>query len=367
MSVQVSYKKQSLIAIFLILIVLVTVEGASRVYLSLFVKCSFMESDTYSNLDYDLKRKMCDDYNNLIRYRLPYRNHEPNQHFETYNINNEGFRGPEISKEKPENTYRIFVIGGSTAFGSGSTSDGTTIPGYLQKEFDNVNLDFKVEVINAGQLGMFSWGETQTVKNSLVHYDPDLIIIYDGFNDIVQPFTVLRDGTTANSAFDEFWDKLRITISFYKTFIVAYILQGSLTAAVTGNAEFKDFAWIGTPEKASIWAKRMKEICEFGKSNDFETIVFLQPFLDSDKQQLTAFEQKNYESEETERISNTYHYYVAELDEVSKYCTEATNLSNVFNGISEPLFTDPAHLGDKGNQIVAKKIFEITFPVVQQN
>ena len=68
-----------------------------------------------------------------------------------------------------------------------------------------------------------------------------------------------------------------------------------------------------------------------------------------------------------EPITIAYQHYVAELDEVRKYCTEATNLSDAFNGISEPLFTDAAHLGDRGNQIVAKKIFEITYPAVQQN
>ncbi len=368
MSVQVSYKKQFLFGIFLILIVLVAVEGASRVYLSHSVECIFMKSDAYSHLDNDKKRKMCDDYNNVIRYRLPYRNFEPNQHFETYNINNEGFRGPEISKEKLENTYRIFVVGGSTTFGSGSTSDTTTIPGYLQKEFDNVNLDFKVEVINAGQMGMYSWGETQIVKNSLVHYDPDLIIVYDGYNDMVKRYSVLRDGTTANSAFDEFWDKLRVHISYYKTFIAAYKIQNSLEREVVANGiiKHKESFQNKIPEKASIWTIRMKEICEIGKNKNFETIFFLQPILDPDKKPLTDFEQKHSRKNLIEPVSSSYQHYVDELDEVRKYCTGATNLSNVFNGISEPLFTDYAHLADRGNQIVAKKIFEITFPVVQK-
>ena len=327
-----------------------------------------MESDTYPHLDNDIKRKMCEDYNNLIRYRLPYRNHEPNQHFETYNINNEGFRGPEISKEKPENTYRIFVLGGSTTFGAGSTSDGTTIPGYLQKEFDNVNLDFKVEVINAGQMGLTSWGETQIVKNSLVHYDPDLIIVYDGFNDLVQPYSLIRDGTTANSAFDEFWDQLRVTISYYKTIIAAYKFQDSLNNLATGFIIHKDFDQKEIPEKVSIWANRMKEICEIGEKNNYKTIVILQPFLEPDKKPLTEYEQNRFEMmKKMEPVSTAYQLYIDDLDEVRKYCTEAINISNVFYGISEPLFTDIAHLGDRGNQIVAKKIFEITFPVVQQN
>jgi len=89
--------------------------------------------------------------------------------------------------------------------------------------------------------------------------------------------------------------------------------------------------------------------------------------LDPDKKPLTEFEQKNLPGNLMEPVSTSYQHYVDELDEIRKYCTEATNLSNVFNGISEPLFSDYAHLVDKGNQIVAKKIFEKTFPVVQQN
>ncbi len=369
MSVQVTYKKQFVFTIFLILIVLVVVEGASRVYLSNVVTCYFMDSEAYAHLDYDKKRKMCDDYNNAIRYRLPFRNFQPNQHFETYNINNEGFRGPEISKEKLENTYRIFVVGGSTTFGSGSTSDETTIPGYLQKEFDNVNLNFKVEVINAGKSGSSSWGETQTVKNQLVHYDPDLIIIYDGYNDMVAPYTLLRDGTTSNSAYDQFLDKMRVFISFYKTFIVAHKIQESLEKDAIRNGFFenKHFAEDKNLEKSLIWANRMKEICEFGKSNNFETIVFLQPIMDPEKKPLTESEQNRLVLvNKTKTISSEYQHYVDKLDEIKKYCPVAIDLSNIFNGISEPLFTDRIHLADSGNEIVAKNIFEITFSVVKQ-
>ncbi len=45
------------------------------------------------------------------------------------NLNSLGFRGSEFSEIKPPDTYRIFMVGGSTMFGSGATSDETTIPG----------------------------------------------------------------------------------------------------------------------------------------------------------------------------------------------------------------------------------------------
>ena len=42
------------------------------------------------------------------------------------NINSLGFRGTEFTEIKPNNTFRIFLIGGSQMFGTGSTSDDTT-------------------------------------------------------------------------------------------------------------------------------------------------------------------------------------------------------------------------------------------------
>ena len=69
---------------------------------------------------------------------------DPNQDFQTMNINSHGFRGTEISIEKPENTFRIFGVGGSTMMGSGSLSDVTTISGFLQNEFDIQTLQYDV-------------------------------------------------------------------------------------------------------------------------------------------------------------------------------------------------------------------------------
>ncbi len=63
-------------------------------------------------------------------------------------INSHGFRGPEFTKIKSEDTIRIFVLGGSTTFGIG-VFDNQTYPYYLQTMFDKSKLNFKVEVINS--------------------------------------------------------------------------------------------------------------------------------------------------------------------------------------------------------------------------
>ena len=145
MSVQVSYKKQFTLGLLLLLVVLVAVEGISRAWWYNIETCAFEQSDVYAELPPETKRQMC-----VQTYEVQYSvsNIDPNQHFSTININTEGFRGKDISPLKPDDTFRVFVIGGSTVYGTGAESDITTIPGFLQMEFDNHNTEYNVEIIN---------------------------------------------------------------------------------------------------------------------------------------------------------------------------------------------------------------------------
>ena len=153
MSVEISYKKQGLMIILGLLIVFVVVELAANVWWYNIETCAFEQSDVYADLPPETKRQMC-----IQTYEVQYSvtNIDPNQHYDTININSEGFRGKEISIMKSDDTFRIFIIGGSTVYGTGSESDITTIPGFLQKEFDNSDIPYNVEIINAGIAGAWS-------------------------------------------------------------------------------------------------------------------------------------------------------------------------------------------------------------------
>ena len=38
---------------------------------------------------------------------------------------------------------------------------------------------------------------------------------------------------------------------------------------------------------------------------------------------------------------------------------------SVFDGFSGPLFFDDIHITDKGNEVIAEKLFELSFPIVK--
>ena len=228
---------------------------------------------------------------------------------ERTNINSLGFRGPEFSEIKPANTYRIFMVGGSTMFGSGESSDGTTIPGILQKLFDSSTSMQKIEVINAGISGGNSLTEIRLVNDKLVSLSPDLIIVYDGWNDLRADYPV--EYTKAN------------------------------------------------------W----KYACELGKQQNSDVIITLQPIAGFGNKKLTHQETVNsFTGEDHKRLQliaakSTSDYMGRELLSLQDDCN-VIDLRGTFDDISGPIYWDQGHVSDTGNLLLAEKFYEITNEII---
>ena len=155
--------------------------------------------------------------------------------------NSLGFRGSEFSKDKPDTTYRIFAVGGSTTHGAMLVNDDETWPAYLQQKFNQIDLEATVEVINVGIMAATTEQESKMIKDRLVDYDPDLIIMYDGWNDI-QHLTVNK------------------TIQNWQS------------------------------------------VCELGIEKGFETIIILQPLAGTGNRVLTDYEHQNLNAVNIEKL-----------------------------------------------------------------
>ena len=98
MSVQVSYKKQMLLGIIGLVIILGVLEIVANVWWISAIQCEFEENEIFSEMNTEEKRQMC-----LELYDIRTSGTEiiPNQSSESVNINSHGFRGSEITLEKP--------------------------------------------------------------------------------------------------------------------------------------------------------------------------------------------------------------------------------------------------------------------------
>jgi len=99
-------------------------------------------------------------------------------------INAFGFRDRRTEYQpKPPGLYRVFVTGGSTAFGSGAESDEATLAGALEKLL--VAEGRKAEVVTAALPAWATTHERILIEQRLVALAPDRIVMFSGFNDIL--------------------------------------------------------------------------------------------------------------------------------------------------------------------------------------
>ena len=148
----------------------------------------------------------------------------PNQKNSFWTVNQQGFRDEEMTPiEKPAGEIRIFLLGGSTAFGQLSSNNEITLayqlearlnqrvaqqranPDKFQPEVlpywaDKVQealalppriRDGQYRVINAAVPGYASGNELAQLMKRVVNYDPDIVVVLNGYADLLLPSSQL--------------------------------------------------------------------------------------------------------------------------------------------------------------------------------
>lgn len=112
---------------------------------------------------------------------LPFVAHGPSGTWAGHN--SLGFRGPEITLEKPAGVYRIAVTGGSTTYGAGIDVEETW-PFQLERILHESYGYAHVQVVNTASVGYTTWNSLANFAFRVVDLQPDLYIIYHGTNDV---------------------------------------------------------------------------------------------------------------------------------------------------------------------------------------
>jgi tetratricopeptide (TPR) repeat protein len=89
-----------------------------------------------------------------------------------------------FDRSKPEGTFRIFCLGGSTTYGR-PYGDGTSFCGWLRGLLSRVDTSRRWEVINAGGISYASYRIANLI-DELVGYQPDLFVLYTGHNEFLE-------------------------------------------------------------------------------------------------------------------------------------------------------------------------------------
>ena len=275
MSVQVSYKKQTAFYIILILLLFSATEIMFQIYDPTLNFCRFQDP----SIDDETRVLICKAHNAMHiddkKSEVKSVNAES-----IMRINNQGFRGEDFDEEKNENVFRVITIGGSTTFGSGVKDDQTY--SYLLQEIFNRNPEVNVEVINLGIAGGWSYTEIELINEKAINFEPDLIIVYDGWNDVIS--------SKLEQEIDGDWEEMDRTVFHYiddpaSSFLRNFKTFKSINRVITYgddvfghyNKTITNYDMSNSDMKINEWVSRWSDACTNLKQNKIETIIIIQP------------------------------------------------------------------------------------------
>lgn len=268
------------------------------------------------------------------------------------NVGDDGLRVTVPSGTAGPGARRIFVFGGSTVWGAG-VRDEATLPSLLAGALESESID--AVVVNHGQIGYVSTQEVIALLRILQAGDiPDLVVFYDGYNDVLSAMTEGRAGVT----FQESRRRTEFNI-LHDAAALAGATFGAL--ALTRSARRRrQSTFVARPDTARAvartYAANHLAVCSLAAIFGFDAQFFWQPNI-FQKGDLTA-----YEVAQRDSIAASRPVFEEATELVGQWSARTGNgvvvLDDVFASSSRPYFLDWAHLSESGNRLVAGRVME---------
>ncbi len=327
-------------------------------------------SGAYQDLDPKIVKDMYDELYTMDSEWAPYVHFRFKESTGKYqNIDSNGFRKTLNYNLKDSKTaFKIFCLGGSTLFGTG-VRDEYSIPSRLSQYIYNMFPDKNIEIINFGAPGY-----TRTIENILLQLElladhkPDMVIFYDGVNEIISAQENRKAGypTNASNRKNEFKTGFsyakKISLLFSSSKIKRMITYLQLKIFKTKPME------VANPENLSSQVAqqyiRSLEITKaLGKQYDFEVYNFFQPIIYLNKS-LTEHEKiMSKNAFHFEKLYFNTYKNILENYELKKDST-FIDISSIFVKDTHTIYTDFCHIAERGNDSIAKKIFTVLEPSI---
>lgn len=291
------------------------------------------------------------------RDRLLFWKLQPNEFDE---VNAKGYRGVMRSYDKPNGVLRLIIIGDSCAYGSMAENKDTYA--YLLEAKLNSLHKGTFEVINAGVPGYSSLQGLRYLRNELIKYHPDMVLVGFGFNDLCEAVGKKDSDIalmpsffiTINNKLSAFkFYKLLKQVTFRLKSIFYHISQSKAAITLAENAipldkmADLDF-WVRAQNQRLAYAptrrvppedfvKNINDIVDIGKKNNFSVILLTLPSIDDRfgyGPLLRLFSKK---------------YNIPLIDLISEFKNRKAN--------TQPYFIDNNHYNEEGHRLVAEIIF----------
>lgn len=283
------------------------------------------------------------------------------------NTNDMGFRGTDdyshLPSIKPDDNYRyIVLLGGSSAFGAFSSSDDKCISGQLERMLNGYYKTGKpFKVIN---LGMGFYNSFQELTSYILYglkFNPQAVITFDGFNDAT---IFSHEGKRVPLAPGNYYYTKEIlskinTLSLKIKRKPSFFTDGD--QITSWDKESSDFI----NDVVSLYKRNLDLICLISRENKAGIILALQPIMVRKDGKLAW-------SKNREELEMIYQLMPGAIQEVAhKYQARFINFQEIFSKDNDYndyfSYTDPVHLIDKGQEIIARYLFDALKDILDEN
>ncbi|PSB07802.1 lipolytic protein G-D-S-L family [Pleurocapsa sp. CCALA 161] len=341
-----------------------------------------------------------------------------NQQHKFWQINAQGFRDRDpVPLVKPKGEIRIFLLGNSTAFGYGSSSNAKTISDLLEarlqqrleqqqltpqiyqtdlplppgdtKQPKNLAKPPKIKtgkyrIINAAVPGYASGNELAQIALQVLKYQPDLIILLDGYQDLMLPSDRKATQIPASKVAQAEQPK---SIGTYIDQLIEPVLKESYLARVTAKYWNKsqpqdvqaDFLLDeqtanlvkhlpqNEPElkkRIARYTENQKQILNLSTAAQVPLLVAIQPEITGrDPSKLTSAEGKiitELGRTYIEKLRKDYPAFTKAAFKLAKSYpnnVKVVNLYHLTDKYPSPSFLDPIHLNELANEKAAEQLY----------
>ena len=273
--------------------------------------------------------------------------------------------------------FKIFMLGGSAMWGAG-VSDSCTIGAYLQRDLSELS-DRPVAVHNLAQDAYSSTQELIELILQLRNGNiPDLVIFYDGFNDVccsyengvagvhasLELVAGRVEGTAEALGIMPVWETV---LSRTNTWLLITSLQakGFLTAEAQEDYTIRtmdiDYDYL-TLETVRIYFGNCRVIEALADSYGFDYLIVWQPNMWSGDKTLTDREQELFEAGYSllpwirdpafrELLEVSYNLYEETITDSTRYFS----FRDIFDGIEYEVYIDysGSHITARANEMIA--------------
>lgn len=334
-----------------------------------------------------------------------------------WQINEQGFRDSQpVAQTKSKDEVRIFVLGGSTAFGQMSSSNQSTfatqletrlnqqvatqktnsakfrpnvLPYYADELTKAMALpprirDSRYRVINAAVPGYASSNELSQLALQVLSYKPDFIIVMDGYADLLLPST--QEGadipgieSLLDNSFGHFTTALSerfknwISQSFLVKSVQYWVLRPQdslkllippatddaqpLAQKLPANADELD-------RRVSRYRNNLEQIVRLASAAKIPIVLALQPEITSRNVNTLAPQEKKILDQVgqpyTQRVKAGYTELQRAIAQVKQQFPQGVTTLNLYEGTNfqGESFYDTVHLTDAGNTAIANRLYD---------